>query len=839
VQADSRTTPVSQVLTFNCVPELQCPRGHQMTMKETGGFHWTCDQCNADNPGRIKSRLRCDRCDHDVCKTCQKTMEGRLCNLLTSPRLPEVAPDMRKDIGNISAALWFAIEEGRTESYPRLAQGLPLVDRILVKTLHVAENATVGAPGRLRAAMKIEYEEGEHAAEHILRSLSGDDVAAKVHWQIEVQAKRAACSVAGCLRPSLNGQGGELCCRVCLSSRGARHAPACEAKAARDGALPSSSAGVGQSGARPAAAAPIKVLNRPCSSLKVAELKEELQSRGLGVSGKKADLIARLEEAIDAAADDEDNSDTFSDDETLEDDRVDGIQKMIRVGVQGLAKLALHGSSPFMKTPSGALQPNPLALRRMDQLKPWFESAGRLVGCALWSSKTLGVPMARFFARRVLELARTERLTAYSCDGDGPPFFDLVGTTVKIRSHRGDTAGCPEPRLNLNTVTGAQLVIDACTRAGKLFLKCERKSEGRAALPGHQQQLELPGWVPVAQTTAEVKSEEECRERWAQLQRHVQHMPFNGTFLQRAGARAICGQACRVSRKPLVPVFESDEDDHKKQGPEELARAQEQEEASNGRRVQEAQDAALARAVADGLSDGECDKISQAAVHSMLATIEAEKRRATEASICDASPLLAAEHPHTLVLGSNNFPKTCKMEGLAFLPGWAMHALGLQDGQEVSVEPLLLPLNKAGRAMSSRSQAPDFWFCSRKMGRGKCGPGTACADCKAVDAPGVLTSCGMEVAARISWRLPGHHLVGELESVLGSPMQAADMIAKCRLSFIKVPVATRHPDAFHAPLLFFLRAPCSAQVPGAPGGGGVATVVGGLRWCEGAGRTDW
>ncbi len=35
------------------------------------------------------------------------------------------------------------------------------------------------------------------------------------------------------------------------------------------------------------------------SKMKVAELKEELTKRGLEISGKKADLLARLEEALE------------------------------------------------------------------------------------------------------------------------------------------------------------------------------------------------------------------------------------------------------------------------------------------------------------------------------------------------------------------------------------------------------------------------------------------------------------------------------------------------------------------------------------------------------------
>ena len=45
----------------------------------------------------------------------------------------------------------------------------------------------------------------------------------------------ATCSVAGCMRVTWNGLPGEQCCRTCNSSDGARHGPDCETKANRGG----------------------------------------------------------------------------------------------------------------------------------------------------------------------------------------------------------------------------------------------------------------------------------------------------------------------------------------------------------------------------------------------------------------------------------------------------------------------------------------------------------------------------------------------------------------------------------------------------------------------------
>ena len=231
-----------------------------------------------------------------------------------------------------------------------------------------------------------------------------------------------------------------------------------------------------------------------------------------------------------------------------------------------------------------------------------------------------------------------------------------------------------------------------------------------------------PGWIMASQTTAEAKSEEEVRQKWAEVKRLGQKRTFNGTFFP-AGPRAIRGQACRVSKLLMVPVFKNVDDERKNKSLEELAHDKEEEDAKITRRLLEAQDEAYARAIGDGLSEADCERVAQTAVQKVFAAIEAEKAKTSSAASCQASPLLASEHPQTLLLGSNIF--SCKMQGYAFLPAWAMQALGIQDGEEVSVEALPLPLNKAGRAMQLSSQGS--WHCSLKMTQGKCAPGKACA----------------------------------------------------------------------------------------------------------------
>lgn len=66
-----------------------------------------------------------------------------------------------------------------------------------------------------------------------------------------------------------------------------------------------------------------KLLSKDWSSLKVAELKEELKKRGLKTSGKKADLVALLEESDLSLSDDEEEDVTISVEDADDDEIVD------------------------------------------------------------------------------------------------------------------------------------------------------------------------------------------------------------------------------------------------------------------------------------------------------------------------------------------------------------------------------------------------------------------------------------------------------------------------------------------------------------------------------------
>lgn len=297
----------------------------------------------------------------------------------------------------------------------------------------------------------------------------------------------------------------------------------------------------------------------------------------------------------------------------------------------------------------------------------------------------------------------------------------------------------------------------------------------------------LPGWIPASATTAGINSEAECLAAWTALKRLHQLRPFTGTFsLVSGSAKSICGQAVRVSKLMPAPVFKSDDDKEKTNEPkslEDLAREREEEDKTNARRIQEAQDSAYAKAMSEERSEADCDQLAQIAVQKMFATIESEKKKASEsasASSCHNSPLLASQSLQTLVLGSNVF--SCKMDGYAFLPSWCMHALGVKDGQEISIEPLQLPHNKAGRAM--RCSAGGVWHCKRKTEQGKCVPGKSiCTDCEAASPPDL--TCGLGVAYRVNWRMPNHEVSGELESLLGTQAHMGDFLEKHYLSYIK------------------------------------------------------
>jgi hypothetical protein len=95
-------------------------------------------------------------------------------------------------------------------------------------------------------------------------------------------------------------------------------------------------------------------------------------------------------------------------DESAEKAEADSVESMLRIAGDNLPG--------FRLTTAGSIQPDPLSIRVIEDTKPSFVAAGRLVGAALWHGKTFGKPFARFFCRRVLEMVKKERLKAYSTE---------------------------------------------------------------------------------------------------------------------------------------------------------------------------------------------------------------------------------------------------------------------------------------------------------------------------------------------------------------------------------------------------------------------------------------
>ena len=156
-------------------------------------------------------------------------------------------------------------------------------------------------------------------------------------------------------------------------------------------------------------------------------------------------------------------------------------------------------------------------------------------------------------------------------------------------------------------------------------------------------------------------------------------------------------------------------------------------------------------------------------------------------------------------------------EGECELPGWLMDALGLDDGDDVDVEPPPRACNRAGAPVEPPPSAARgggglfggggveaVAYCGRRLGPsaipgsdGRCGPnnGPACADCRALAAP-VFARVGdgdaafegrvpraasaTPVAARVAWsleRAPGSSISPRATSTGGG---AADLVSMLR-----------------------------------------------------------
>jgi hypothetical protein len=300
------------------------------------------------------------------------------------------------------------------------------------------------------------------------------------------------------------------------------------------------------------------------AKLTVAQLKKELERRGIEAravaGGKKADFVARL--LVDIHVRQQGRAQErpiMSDDH--DDDQHDDVQKMLNVAVSGLTDLEVAGCTPFCLTPGLLLQPDPLSVMEIDSLASTFTAAGRLVGTALWTGKTLNIPLARFFCRRVLEMVKTERLKAFAMSGAGPRFFGLIDTRVKLKNPAHiDWAQCPQPQLTkicMHPLSFEYCVVDARHASGsgkgagggggRLFLKCRPVDRSDAR----------EGWVPAIVTDAKIKSEAACDELWGAMKRLHMTRPYNGTFLVPPGSRPVTGQAVRVNKLLPPPVFYS------------------------------------------------------------------------------------------------------------------------------------------------------------------------------------------------------------------------------------------------------------------------------------------
>jgi hypothetical protein len=752
LEKPSGAVVVSTILRFNVKSNFECPSGHEM-IQLSSRPEWTCDRCN--QPKRVNPRMRCARCDYDICEKCRKETAQCLHDMFQTPQLP--APFVARDIGRISANLWSAIENGAVESYGNHARALELsvADRILIKSLHVEENPSTVSPGSRREALTVKFQHGDKATEQIIKAFSGADVAKRMQWAIEVEASPPPQRL--------------------------------EALRLTKGDIP---------------------------GLKIAQLLRHLKARGVKAQGKKAELQAMLAAALAAEAEclgeEEDaNTHMLDGDELLEPD-ADDITKMVHAGARGLADFEVAGCTPFRLTPADSLQPDPLCVHKMEQLRSTFAAVGRLIGCALWNGKTLGVAPARFFCRRLLEMVRVERLKAFDMHGPGPSFFGLVGSLVRIKASSAlENEGCPKPLLR--PPPGGSYtyeVLEAMSKGGQVFIRCQaHREDPRHAAPGVLG-LDVGGWVHVKASDAKLVSREQCDALWGSMQRLHLARPYNGTFVVPKGGRAICGQPVRVRKLLPPPVFfpakayeksveaEARGADKKVEQPAGHLRQEAAIRAPRtARRSKEAQDEAFAQTLSAGLSEQEAAAATrfEGDEKSIDASIDASPSKSHVSPLgCSHvmdTPLLLGSNPHQYA-ARTNFGGGVR--GVCFLPSWAIRALGVKDGEEVEVEALPLPLNRAGHAMGASPKGLS-WHCGCKIDKIRCeAHRKSCPDCRAVSRPDL--SGGLSPACRIEWRLAQHHLVGEVEVNLGQSIGA--LLCQKQLSVIKVGMVLTVPWGF-------------------------------------------
>jgi len=504
-------------------------------------------------------------------------------------------------------------------------------------------------------------------------------------------------------------------------------------------------------------------------------LKKELEKRGLDAKGLKRELVARLEENLDEQKRREEEAKTS----------IDEVQEMFSEAARGLADVEVSAMRPMIVTAADSLQPEPLASSKehMLNMRPWYEAVGRLIGGALWHRKSLPVPFARFFCRRILEMVPTYRLKAYSSQGRGPPVFfggvsALIGTRLSVRDDGLDDERwrhCPHPRLERVSPGLSYVVKEVSCCKGRWFVKMEERVVGQC------------GWTPICNTNAKVENLVEPEAAWREMRRQNSEVPYNACFPKSVSS----GQPVRLRAVLEPPSFysagsPSNKLDSACGSSKKTAEGMHPELA---RRMEEARDIEYSNCLSADMSPAEACLFSEIAGDAQRAAWHAERRRQlARESRADSEPGWPAHVPSEST-GAHMFPRMdcytpmlvgsnawTSGEGVCVLPEWVMDALGLVDGDEVEVEPLQPPLNKARHTMTRGvGRFSSFWYCGRKKKRNRpgstghlarCGPdkGEPCAQCNMMEAPDC--SGGLAPAQCVTWRLPLHHLSGEVEAML-------------------------------------------------------------------------
>jgi hypothetical protein len=681
-----------------------------------------------------------------------------------APGFPELPAELkREEMGMISLDVILAVKNGASEAYRHLANltQLSVADRIKLIRLHASENP----PEAGRQALKVKYSPGaKDAAANIVRALmqpqdqefrSTTSIAKNLQWAIELEKPKPPTSAHAL------DELGKTMLKEDLRRELERR-------------------GLETSGLKPVLEARLEEalsLERPikAAELKMPVLKRELEKRGLDAKGLKRELVARLEENLEEQKRREEEAKTS----------IDEVQEMFSEAARGLADVKVGGMLPMIVTAADSLQPEPLASSKehMLNMRLWYEAVGRLIGGALWHRKSLPVPFARFFCRRVLEMVPTYRLKAYSSQGRGPPVFSggvsaLIGTRLSVRDDGLDDERwrhCPHPRLERVSPGHSYVVKEVSCCKGRWFVKMEERVVGQC------------GWTPICNTNAKVENLVEPEAAWREMRRQNSEVPYNACFPKSVSS----GQPVRLRAVLEPPSFysagsPSNRLDSACGSSKKTAEGMHPELA---RRMEEARDIEYSKCLSADMSPAEACLFSEIAGDAQRAAWHAERRRQlARESRADSEPGWPA-HVSSESTGAHMFPRMdcytpmlvgsnawTSGEGVCVLPEWVMDALGLVDGDEVEVEPLQPPLNKTRHTMTRGvGRFSSFWYCGRKKKRNRpgstghlarCGPdkGEPCAQCNMMETPDC--SGGLAQAQCVTWRLPLHHLSGEVEAML-------------------------------------------------------------------------